>query len=296
MKQRIYAVLVTYNPRIDALKLAIEHLLEQLDYVVICNNSSSNIELNSKDVHTLNFNDNLGIAKAQTIGMDWAFSNGADFILQMDQDSKPTDGMVSSLLRCYNELRAKSINVGLVGIQMFDESTSQPRHARLSKGKPVENTPYRIVRETVSSGSLIPKSVYREVGGMDDDLFIDGVDLEYCWRLRAHGYEIIRNTSALLAHRLGDRQKKILGFLTVNFHDNPVRHYYLSRNTIHLVVRSYTPFNWKLSSVCKILFKLVMYPIFLNQGRERLRYMIRGLCAGFTGKYGRIDKESKPST
>lgn len=238
----------------------------------------------------------IGIAKAQSIGMEWAFNNGADFILQMDQDSEPADGMVHSLVSSYNSLRAQDLNVGLVGIQMFNKSTSSLNHARLSKGKAIQGTPYKIVRESVSSGSLIPRSVYEKVGGMDNKLFIDGVDLEYCWRIRSHGYLIIKNTSALLSHRLGDREKRILGLIPVNFHDNPIRHYYLSRNAIHLMSRSYAPLSWKLSSCCKILFKLAVYPVLLNQGRARFEYMVRGIRAGISGKYGRIDKEtSSPS-
>lgn len=296
MTQRTYAVLVTYNPNVEKIKLAVPNFLKQVDYVVICNNSSFEINFSLENIHVFNFHDNLGIAKAQSIGMDWAFNNGADFILLLDQDSEPTDGMVHRLVSSYNSLRSNGVNVGLVGIQMFNKSTSSLNHARLSKGKAIKGTPYRIVSESVSSGSLIPRSVYQEVGGMDDKLFIDGVDLEYCWRIRAHGYLVIKNTSAFLNHRLGDRQKRILGLILVNFHDDPIRHYYLSRNVIHLMSRSYAPLRWKLSSCCKVLFKLIFYPIFLDHGRARFGYMIKGIYAGISGKYGRIDKETKPSS
>ncbi|MCV5754707.1 glycosyltransferase, partial [Escherichia coli] len=80
-------------------------------------------ENSSGDVKIFNFNDNLGIAEAQSIGMKWAFENGADFILQMDQDSIPDPKMVEQLLTCYKKLLKQNVNVGLVGSQDFDKVT-----------------------------------------------------------------------------------------------------------------------------------------------------------------------------
>ncbi|MCV5640800.1 glycosyltransferase family 2 protein, partial [Escherichia coli] len=75
--------------------------------------------------------------------------------------------------------------------------------ARVKKGKPLTEVYYE-VDSTLSSGSLIPKNSWLILGRMKDELFIDAVDHEYCWRLRAAGFKVIRNKNALLAHRLGD--------------------------------------------------------------------------------------------
>ena len=74
MKEKIYTILVAYNPDIEHLKKSITLLLQQTDKVIICNNSETNINLGSENIVTFNFNENLGIAKAQNIGMEWAFS------------------------------------------------------------------------------------------------------------------------------------------------------------------------------------------------------------------------------
>ncbi len=68
---------------------------------------------------------------------------------------------------------------------------------------------------------------------MEDSLFIDAVDSEYCWRIRHNGFLVIKNNDALLAHKLGDGKKKILGFLYVGV-PSPIRHYYQVRNTLLL--------------------------------------------------------------
>jgi len=282
---KIYSVLVGYNPKEDELFLAVERLKAQTDIVVVCNNSDYDVEFNDDQVKVFNFKDNLGIAKAQSIGMKWA--NGADFIVQMDQDSIPDDKLVLNLIQCYDELSEKGYKIGLVGPQDFDKDTKELNKARLKKGKNIEDTMYVSLEHTLSSGSLVPKNIYKLVGGMDDELFIDAVDSEYCWRIRKNGFLVIKNNNALLAHKLGDGKIKILGFLNVGV-PSPIRHYYQVRNILLLFRRDYVPSYWKYSGVIKILFKLVVYPFTLKQGYTRFKYILKGIKDGILNIGGKI--------
>jgi len=286
MKQ-IYSILVAYNPQDDELSLAVDRLKLQTDIVVVCNNSDYDVEFEDEKVKVFNFRDNLGIAKAQSIGMKWAFENGADFIVQMDQDSIPNDKLVLNLLQCYDELTLKGYKVGLVGPQDFDKDTKELNKARLKKGKNIEDTMYVSLEHTLSSGSLVPKNIYKLVGGMDDELFIDAVDSEYCWRIRKNGFLVIKNNNALLAHKLGDGKMKILGFLNVGL-PSPMRHYYQVRNVLLLFRRDYVPKYWKYSGIIKILFKLTVYPFALKKGYTRFKYILKGIKDGILNIDGKI--------
>ena len=285
--KKIYSILVAYNPALAELNQAIERLKKQTDIVVVCNNSDYDIKFEDEQVKVFNFNENLGIAKAQSIGMKWAFENGADFILQMDQDSIPSDDLVEKLLECYDDLTNKGYKVGLVGPQDYDKDTKELNKARLKKGTFIEGTNYVSLEQTLSSGSLIPKHVYDIVGGMDDELFIDAVDSEYCWRIRKNEFLVIKNNDALLAHKLGDGKQKILGFLNVGV-PGPIRHYYQIRNTLLLVRRDYVPTYWKYSMLVKIVFKLFVYPFTLTNGFERFKYITKGIKDGIFGRSGKI--------
>ena len=285
--KKIYAILVAYNPQDDELSLAVDRLKLQTDIVVVCNNSDYDVEFEDEKVKVFNFRDNLGIAKAQSIGMKWAFENGADFIVQMDQDSIPDDKLVLNLIQCYDELSEKGYKIGLVGPQDFDKDTKELNKARLKKGKNIEDTMYVSLEHTLSSGSLVPKNIYKLVGGMDDELFIDAVDSEYCWRIRKNGFLVIKNNNALLAHKLGDGKIKILGFLNVGV-PSPIRHYYQVRNILLLFRRDYVPSYWKYSGVIKILFKLVVYPFTLKQGYTRFKYILKGIKDGILNIGGKI--------
>lgn len=285
---KVYSLITTYQPEMKNLKALVENLSKQTDFIVISNNSSFDIQSEcfviNCPIYIINFGINLGIAEAQTVGMKWAFENGADFILQMDQDSTPHEDMVQQLMTCYQEMNHIGLNPGLIGALDYDRATGEINKARLRKGMLIKGN-YYDVDSTLSSGSLIPKNAWKMVGGMRNDLFIDTVDHEYCWRLRSAGFKIIRNKNALLAHRLGDGRFKIMGLVSVGM-PSPFRHYYATRNIFLLLKEKHVPLFWKLSSLIKLSGKVVFYPIFLPKGKERLFFFLKGIRDGLNGYSG----------
>lgn len=287
---KVITVLVTYNPDLELLKESVSNLLKQTQGIIICNNSleplPDSFVKKEPAICVINLGKNLGIAAAQSIGMKMAFEDdNADFILQMDQDSIADDNMVTNLLSAYECLKEHGINVGLVGAQDFDRYTNEVNKARVNTGHPVVRDSFMQVSCTLSSGSLIPKNAWLAAGGMADELFIDAVDHEYCWRLQKHGFVVVRNKEALLGHRLGDGKFKILNILSVGM-PSPFRHYYAIRNAFILMRRGYVPIYWKLSSLGKIAFKLVVYPIFLPEGKKRFHFITKGIWDGVRNKTG----------
>lgn len=258
----------------------------------MCNNSDYDVKFEDEQVKVFNFGENLGIAKAQSVGMKWAFENGADFILQMDQDSILEDRTVGRLLESYEELILKGFKVGVIGPRHYDKVTNEVDEARIIKGNTIEGTNYTIINATISSASLIPKTAYDIVGGMEDGLFIDAVDFEYCWRLKTKGFLTIRDNDILLGHRVGDGKKQIVGKIDARV-PSPIRHYYHIRNLFLLLFRGYVPLYWKLSNLVKLAIKLVIYPFIFEDGKTRFMYMIKGIKDGVLRKYGRIDNASR---
>ena len=55
----------------------------------------------------------------------------------------------------------------------------------------------------IASGSLIPLAAWDAVGGMEEALFIDQVDIEWCQRAIARGYGIFGAEQAVLEHKIG---------------------------------------------------------------------------------------------
>lgn len=286
MLTKIVANIVTYQPDLPQLRTAVLRLLQQqIASVLIVNNSGYDISLDTERTVVINLGQNLGIARAQTLAMEASFAQGADFILQMDQDSIPDPDMTQQLLSSYIALQAQGITAGLIGPQDYDRVTGHISTPTLHKGKSVAETSLLEVSSTLSSGSLIPRHAFEKVGGMADELFIDAVDHEYCWRLRHHGLAVYKDTAAKLGHRLGNGQMRILGLITVGV-PAPFRHYYAVRNALLLLPKAYVPLSWKLTSLLKIGFKLLFYPLFLDQGMLRLRFICKGVWHGVCGKTG----------
>lgn len=285
---RITANIITYFPDMELLHASVLGLLQQVESVLIVNNSEYDITLDTERTVIINCGQNFGIARAQTLAMETSFSNGAEYVFQMDQDSEVPEGMVNELLKSFELLENEGYNVGLVGPLDFDKFTGHVNKARLNKGKLVKGR-YSLVDSTLSSGSLIPKKAYISIGGMYDDLFIDIVDHEYCWRLRASGFDVVRDNEVKLPHRIGDGKKKILGFISVGV-PSPFRHYYAVRNTLFLIKKDYPPIAWKLTAIPKILFKLCLYPVFLDRGKSRLKFILRGIKDGVAGKLGKYNE------
>lgn len=286
--KKVYSIIVAYNPKLDELNRSIDRLKRQTGIVIVCNNSEYNVDFKDSNVKIFNFGENLGIAKAQSIAMKWAFEKGADFVLQMDQDSEPYDDLVDNLLKCYYDLTLRGYKIGLVGSQDFDKDTLEVNKARLKKGICIYNTNYVIMEQTLSSGSLIPKDTYSIVGGMDDGLFIDAVDEEYCWRIRKNNLLVVKNNDALLAHKIGEGNVTIFG-LKVGV-SAPIRYYYQFRNVILLGTRSYAPVYWRFSMLLKVFLKLFIFPFALKDGKKILFFMLKGIKDGILRRYGRIDK------
>ena len=283
----VYAVVVTFQPDLDDLHENMLLLSAMVDKVIICNNSDFDIDLPIERVEVINLKGNFGIAYAQSVGMKASFENGADFVFKMDQDSLVPKNIVPDLLNSYYELEGLGYNVGLIGPLDYDKITGEVNRARVNKGVSIFSGKYSLVDSTLSSGSLIPKKSYNKVGGMFDQLFIDVVDHEYCWRLRAADFDVIRANYVRLPHRLGDGRRKLLGLVSVGI-PAPFRHYYSVRNTIYLVRKPYIPIKWKVLSMPKIFLKLVFYPFLLDNGYLRFRYILKGIYHGFIGQLGKL--------
>ena len=289
--EKIYAVIVVYKPNLESLKKSIELLLNQINYIVIVNNSDVSLPYLGKSIKTIGLGMNYGIAYAQNIGMDWAYHNGADYVIQMDQDSIIHNDTVINIMKSYHELTLKGYKIGLVGCIDYDKDSKILNYGRIKNAKIIEANNYFSVNETMSSGSLIPRKVYYEVGQLMNLLFIDAVDSEYCWRMKRMGYKVIINSNALIAHKLGHgRINK--GFIEFQ-KSAPIRHYYEYRNFVFLFWKKYVPINWKINKLIIFIAKILLYPLLLEDWKIRLKYICCGLIDGFSCKLGKFGKTIK---
>jgi rhamnosyltransferase len=286
----IVAIVILYNPDLDCLNESLNSLIKQVDSVILVDNSIDNNKtsiflekINLDNIQYLSQGANLGVAKAQNIGILNAISQDYEYCLIMDQDSIVSEGMVFQLVEDYIFLKSRKINLAVIGPTPINKISQKEYSPRLRKNYPFFKDYSHLVKvsELISSGSLINLKTFDDTGLMDENLFIDGVDHEWCWRAKKQGFLCAMSKNAKLEHMLGEGDKKILGISVAI--SSPFRVYYQYRNFIYLSKKKYVPIYWKINNAFKYLIKFFYYPFFISPRFKYLNNIIRGILAGLKG-------------
>lgn len=286
---QVGCIQVLYNPNPYILEQSVRNIIEQTDILVIVDNSPKITDLdfihdNPKIIYIFN-NKNLGIAKAQNIGIRKLNETNTDYIYFSDQDSIPPRDTVKVLMKDYEWLVRQNIRVGAIGPTIINRQTNKAYKGRIKKGKHVSPSIIE-VSEIISSGSLIPMEALRKVGYMEDDLFIDGVDHEWCWRANdLDGYRFFISQNVQMSHQQGEGDRTFMGIRIAI--SSTFRAYFQYRNYVILAKRRYVPIYWKISNGIKFAIRLVYYPLFVAPRIKYLKNSILGIMDGVLNKFSR---------
>jgi rhamnosyltransferase len=300
---KVVAVVVTYQPVIDDLTKLLNALVEQVDSVIIVDNgsvtdiSSFFKQYSSLKVSVLCLGNNMGVAFAQNTGIKEAEKMNATHVLLFDQDSIPAPDMVLRLMSKLKEIENQGIKVAAVGPCYKDErNIDHPSFISVSGLRVVKSScrsADKIVESDVliSSGTLIPMSILKKVGGPLTELFIDQVDSEWCFRAKSYGYRLFGVCDAVMHHSLGEDPITFLGRRIL--HHSPLRHYYIFRNAVWLLSKRYVPLGWKLLFIRTILIRLIVYCGFVEPRLDYLKMMVKGIWHGLVGRLGKYGTNRK---
>lgn len=284
---KIICVLVTYNPDLQLLYSVINAIYSQVDTIWISDNSTDNalnpsqFETSSKILYK-KMPGNIGIAAAQNYGIKYALENGFDYLYFLDQDSLSPTGIIKELLSQYVKLISKNINVGAVGPRPFNRKEGKEYRGSVKKGYKIDDE-ITEVTEIISSASFIAVSTFKKVGLMDERLFIDGVDHEWCWRATAKtGARFFIAETVNLSHQLGEGDHFFL-YRKVAI-PTPFRTYYQFRNYFVLLRRKYVPLYWKVSNGIKYFVKYFYFPLFIFPRNQYFKNINRGIHDGICWK------------
>ena len=233
---------------------------------------------------------NLGIAHALNTGIEAALAHGASTVVTFDQDSSPGPDHVERLLTAL-ATAPPNLKIGVLGPGRVD-------------GRPVDGvaagdaSPRQLVTTLIQSGMAIPESTWHTVGGFDDGLFIDLVDIDYCLRVRAAALSVIAVTDLDMDHCLGlgpdlVRSMKLGKFRPVATGHGPDRRYYMTRNLLLLLRRhSRKEPRWAATQSRRILVMDVLACTIERNRIRKLAAVFQGLLHGIRGRRGprRLDQ------
>lgn len=282
----IGAIIVLYNPNIQLINEALKNLLPQVDCAYIIDNSETdyyNYIIKSDKIKYKPLYQNIGIAAAQNIGIKYFIEQKFDFILFSDQDSVSPNGLVKKLYDTYLHLKDK-INISAIGPMPINRKSGKPylnKQYIITKEKNEEYEYYKM-HSIISSYSLIPIKNFNTVGLMEEHLFIDFVDQEWCWR--AHYFNnmtCILVPDITITHELGISKKFLGKRISIS---SPFRIYFQTRNLLWLRKRDYVPLYWKKTNIKKLIYKIIYYSLFSNKRKAYIKNIFNGILDGLTQK------------
>lgn len=282
---KLLAVVVLYYP--DETVLAnIRTYLSGVDCLLLWDNTPGDsidkerqrsLQTLEKSVYMSN-GSNVGIGAALNGAVDYARQHGFTHLVTFDQDSS----FASDDFLCYLEaVRNYGRDVrAIFSTNYFIKSQQAPLY-------PVEDAVVE-VPSAMTSGSLYPLSLFDELGGFMSDLFVWGIDCEFCWRAARYQIPTLCFKNILLQHDLGyqKRKRRLLGKEVFPNEYPPARTYYNVRNGI-VLHRLYPEFINLRAHLRYHLYKRVVF-VLLYEDRKmaKLRALWLGWLDGHRGKLG----------
>ena len=219
---RIAGTVILFNPKSDILHF-IETYLSNIELLLVYDNSLTNAAeakfITTKKCRYVWDGENLGISKRLNQAIEVARVENFDLLLTMDQDSFFSKDVAKYYMNKIYSLNNTSI--GMYGIKYDFKLTS------------TESSLNKIL---ITSGSVINIDIAYKIGGFDENLFIDGVDTEYCLKLIKNNFSTILFNDITLNHSLGESIQTLTPQLKIqnrSVHSSK-RIYYMVRNNFYL--------------------------------------------------------------
>lgn len=274
------ATVIWYNPDNENIN-NIKTYINYVEKIYIIDNSMKNnmklsSSLNNDKIEYVYNNKNLGIAKALNLACEKAINDGFEWILTMDQDSSFDSDGIKKYFETFDNMEKENIGI------------FSPRHILKNDTKEFdESSDFLEVDHVMTSGNLLNLKIWEEIGRFDENLFIDEVDSEICFRIIENGYKVIQLNRIRMFHELGNLEKK--NFFTRKIsvlNHNHIRKYYIMRNKFYML-KKYKKYRSRyIYYIFNDFFKVIFYE---KDKLRKLKYMFKGIADFMKSKMGELD-------
>ena len=222
---------------------------------------------------------NLGIASAQNKGVAACLDKHSDIthFVFLDQDTRVDIDYPEHIALEMDKAQEQIGNVGIIGPSVINSTTEKPYESHIHKDKSLTKTFYEKLF-VISSGCCITHHVWNRVGSFEDNMFIDFVDSEWCWRAKREGFHCISSNNVTISHKVGQHLFKIGPYQDII--SKSFRYFYQYRNYIWLCKRDYVPLKWKVTTGIKYLLRFMYVPFTSDNGNLAIRNMVKGIIEG----------------
>lgn len=262
----VYIILLNYNGYNDTLA-CVESIHKQnyKDYkVIIVDNKSTDDSLEqlqkivSDKVVLLPNSENGGFAAGCNVGITYVMEHtkeisDEDYILLLNNDTVIEESFLDNLVSEFQVATANKLNPGMAGCKImyydkpdvtwyaggsFDTWRCRGKHFT---SEDIDKT--KRIDFITGCCQLIPLSVVKQIGLMEEEFFLYFEDVEYCERVKKAGYQLIYIPTAVIYHKCGGSASYVSA--TSIYYSNRARYLYITK-----YVKKKIPF---------ILFKMELF-------------------------------------
>lgn len=275
---RVFAGVVTYNPQLERLRENLNAIVPQVEKVLVFDNGSTSVdeivtalETYGSSIELINNGKNAGMAGALNRISKRCLDDGAHYVIMLDQDSVVPEGFVDILLEHTGD------DIGITAPFIMDRNNVKIMEMDVEVEQSIM---------VITSGALINLEVWDQVGGYDENLFVDWVDYDYCDNVILHGYRILKIRKAVLLHEIGKKEYSHMGWsfnLKRGFFRWPVYHddRPYSRRYDLMKAHVYVSLKYRWTPLWRHEVWFFAYDIWRNVVRERKKLeFLRALSHG----------------
>ncbi len=216
----VYIIVLTWNGKKDTLEClsSLKGIVYPNYRVLVVDNASvdgtaEQVRTQFPDVELIVNKDNFRFAGGNNVGIEYALSKNADYILLLNNDTTVDKTFIDELVTTAQS----DIQIGMVGPKMY--YYTDPNRIWYAGGKiewwkgwishkgvrEIDNGQFDQTTETdFVSGCciLVKREVVEKVGMLDPAYYIYGEDVDWCVRASRAGYKLMYEPKAKIWHKL----------------------------------------------------------------------------------------------
>lgn len=291
-KEQLAVILVDYNGLKDTIE-CIDSIIKssiQSKIIVVDNASKENeavkISKIFPEVKTIRSEMNGGFSAGNNLGIRWALEQGYEYIVLLNNDTVIAPNMLELLCQNTSDtsvstpkmLYFSKPNIIWYGGGHFNKKTGNVEHEYLNKKDP-EDMAIRECDYATGCCIMIPASVFRKVGLLDERFFMYCEDSEFCLRLKKNGISINYVPTAKLWHKISQSTGGAESALTM---------YYITRNRI-LYLKDYKKEFAPTALAYTLVTRIIRMIQMTVKGKPEWKAFQKGIRDGLKGVTGKVE-------
>ncbi len=228
---------------------------------------------------------NLGFSAGNNIGIKKAVEQMADYILLLNNDTVVTESFLSDLI----QTASKNSTAGIIGCKIYylDRKTLVWFNGGIIDY--VKGAFYHFDKDTQGQRSsdfitgclmLIPTVVFRNVGLLDEQYFLNVEDIDFSYRVRRAGYALVVDSNTVIYHKVSS---------TIGGLYSKIYQYYFHRNRLIFFDKFIQGFPKYIFFIFQLLLAIPLWLVLqiLNRRWETIHYAVLGYRDYFRGVRGK---------